>query len=89
MEIICQFLKENNNSNLVKECLTSTYFLFQDKYFQQTTSTPMGSPLSPDVNVKVFMEAFAKEALAQAQTFHMWMTHSLYGLMINTCSLPF
>ncbi|XP_071112100.1 uncharacterized protein [Haliotis cracherodii] len=32
---------------LITSCITSTYFTWQDKIYQQTHGLPMGSPLSP------------------------------------------
>lgn len=44
------------------QCLTSTYFSFQGAFYQQSSGTPMGSPLSPVV-ADIFMEAFETVAL--------------------------
>lgn len=46
-----QLLSENGHSDiladLAEKLLSSTYFLFRNKNFQQTFDTPIGSPLSP------------------------------------------
>ena len=43
--------------NLVKLCMSSTYFEFGDKIYEQTDGAPMGSPLSP-VIADIYMEYF-------------------------------
>ena len=48
--------------NLAELCLRSTYFQFQDRFFEQVEGTAMGSPLSP-VIANLFMEALESKAL--------------------------
>lgn len=48
--------------NLAELCLRSTYFQFQDRFFEQVEGTAMGSPLSPVV-ANLFMEALESKAL--------------------------
>jgi hypothetical protein len=45
--------------------LTSTYFCFEGKFFEQTNGVAMGSPLFP-VLASFFMEDFKKRAIEQA-----------------------
>lgn len=47
---------------LTKLCLTSTYFKWQGKYYEQQEGQSMGSPLSP-VTSNIFMEHFETKAL--------------------------
>ena len=49
---------------LFKHDLTSTYFCFDGKFYEQTGGVAMGSPLSP-VIASFFMEDFEKRAIEQ------------------------
>ena len=51
--------------NLTELCLRSTYFQFQDRFFEQVDGAAMGSPLSPVV-ANLYMEAFETKALELA-----------------------
>jgi predicted GIY-YIG superfamily endonuclease len=51
--------------DLFKITLTSTYFLFDGQYYEQTDGVAMGSPLSPAV-ANFFMESFEQKALESA-----------------------
>ena len=44
-------------------CPTNTYFLFQNKYYEQVQCAAMGSPISPLI-VNLFMEEFEVKALS-------------------------
>ena len=46
-------------------CITSTYFSFQGKFYEQVEGTAMGSPLSPIV-ANIYMENFEVEAIRSA-----------------------
>lgn len=48
--------------SLTELCLRSTYFQFQDSFYEQVEGTAMGSPLSPVV-ANLFMEALENKAL--------------------------
>ena len=50
---------------LFRHVLTSTYFSYDGKFYEQTDGVAMGSPLSP-VIANFFMEDFEKKALEQA-----------------------
>jgi hypothetical protein len=50
---------------LFKHMLTSTYFCFKGKFYEQTNGVAMGSPLSPVV-ANFFMEDFEKRAIELA-----------------------
>ena len=47
-------------------CLKSTYFQYQDSYYEQIEGAAMGSPLSPIV-ANIYMEYFEEMALESAQ----------------------
>ena len=47
---------------LTSLCLHSTYFQFQDSFFEQLEGAAMGSPLSPIIE-KIFMEDLERKAL--------------------------
>lgn len=49
-------------TQLVEICLRSTFFSFQDHYYEQIYGVAMGSPLSPIV-AKLYMEYFERKAL--------------------------
>jgi retron-type reverse transcriptase len=49
---------------LFKHALTSTYFCFDEQYYEQTDGVAMGSPLSP-VIANFYMEEFEKTAIEQ------------------------
>ena len=50
---------------LVELCLRTTYFQFQDNYFEQTDGAAMGSPLSP-VIANLFIEDLEQKAIQSA-----------------------
>ncbi|XP_068918321.1 uncharacterized protein [Tenebrio molitor] len=62
--LITQGLREDI-PELVRFCLTSTYFLWKGNYYEQKEGAAMGSPLSP-VIANLFMETFEQEALELA-----------------------
>ncbi|XP_072030531.1 uncharacterized protein [Amphiura filiformis] len=47
---------------LMKLCLTSTYFKWQGKFYEEKEGQAMGSPLSP-ITSNIFMEHFETKAL--------------------------
>ena len=51
--------------NLLEFCLSSTSFIYQGQFYQQSEGAAMGSPLGPIV-ANIFMEKFEEEALATA-----------------------
>ena len=52
-------------TSLLEFCITSTYFSFQGKFYEQVEGTAMGSPLSPIV-ANIYMENFEVEAIRSA-----------------------
>ena len=52
----------NNITCLLEFCLSSTYFTFQDKYYEQVEGAAMGSPISPIV-ANLLMEDFEMRAI--------------------------
>lgn len=50
---------------LIKHCLTNTYFIYDGERYRQTEGAPMGSPLSPVV-ANIFMDHFEVKALSSA-----------------------
>ena len=51
---------------LTEVCLKSTYFQYQDSYYEQTEGAAMGSPLSP-IMANIYMEHFEEMAVESAQ----------------------
>ena len=49
--------------DLLRLCLTTTYFIFDGTYYVQVDGVAMGSPVSPIV-CNIFMEHFEAHALA-------------------------
>ncbi|XP_018401785.1 PREDICTED: uncharacterized protein LOC108778952 [Cyphomyrmex costatus] len=49
----------------LQHCLTTTYFSYNDQFYEQTSGAAMGSPISPVV-ANIFMEHFEEEALRKA-----------------------
>jgi len=47
---------------LIEHCLTITYFSYNNQFYEQTSGTAMGSPISP-VIAYIFMEHFKKKVL--------------------------
>ena len=58
-------LSIGNIISLLEFCITSTYFSFQGKFYEQVEGAAMGSPLSPIV-VNIYMENFEVEAITSA-----------------------
>ena len=52
----------NNITCLLEFCLNSTYFTFQEKFYEQVEGAAMGSPISPIV-AKLYMEDFEMRAI--------------------------
>ena len=51
--------------HLTELCLRTTYFEFQEEFYEQTDGAVMGSPLSP-VTTNIYTEGFEEEALNTA-----------------------
>ena len=51
--------------SLLEFCLRSTYFTFQNKYFEQVEGTAMGSPINPIV-ANLYMEDLETKAIQTA-----------------------
>jgi len=47
---------------LIEHCLTTTYFSYNDQFYEQTSGADMGSPISP-VIANIFIEHFEKKDL--------------------------
>lgn len=61
--------------HLTEMCLWSTYFQFQDTFFEQVEGAAMGSPLSPVV-ANLYMEEFENKALETATLCpRMWVRY--------------
>ena len=58
-------LSIENILSLLEFCITSTYFSFQGKFYEQLEGAAMGSPLSPIV-ANLYMESFEVEAIRSA-----------------------
>ena len=58
-------LSIDNITSLLEFCITSTYFSFQGKFYEQVEGAAMGSPLSPIV-ANIYMENFEVEAIRSA-----------------------
>ena len=58
-------LTVNNITCLLEFCLTSTYFTFQEKFYEQVEGAAMGSPISPIV-AYLYMEDFEMRAINTA-----------------------
>jgi len=64
LELLSHLL-EDDALALFKHVLTSTYFCFEEQFYEQTNGVAMGSPLSLVIN-NFFMEDFEKKVLEQA-----------------------
>ena len=58
-------LSVTNIIRLLEYCLTSTYFIFQGRFYEQQEGAAMGSPLSPIV-AKLYMEKSEQQAINTA-----------------------
>ena len=52
-------------TRLLEYCLTSTYFIFQSRFFEQQEGAAMGSPINPIV-ANLYMEEFENKAINTA-----------------------
>ena len=71
----------NNISCLLEFCLKSTYFIYQEKHYEQLEGATMGSPIRPIV-ANLYMENFEQKAISTApHRSYLWkdllMTHLL------------
>ena len=69
-----------NITRLLEYCLTSTYFIFQGRFYEQQDGAAMGSPISPIV-ANLYMEQFENQAINTAPQppfsgEDLWMTPS-------------
>ena len=79
-------LSVKNITRLLEYCLTSTYFIFQGRFYEQQVGAAMGSPISPIV-ANMYMEQFENQAINTAphppfSGEDLWMTPS------PSCSHP-
>jgi len=58
-------LSTDNILKLVEFCLTTTYFQYGEKFYQQEDGAAMRSPLSPIV-ANIYMESFEEDAIETA-----------------------
>ena len=58
-------LSVKNITRLMEYCLTSTYFIFQVRFYEQQDGTAMGSPISLIV-ANLYMEQFENQAINTA-----------------------
>ena len=58
-------LSVTNIIRLLEYCLTSTYFIFQSRFYEQQEGAAMGSPISPIV-ANLYMERFEQLAINTA-----------------------
>ena len=60
---------------LIELCLRTTYFQFEDKFYEQSEGAAMGSPLSP-VIANLYMEHLEETALQTATLHHrLWLRY--------------
>ena len=64
-------LSVKNITRLLEYCLTSTYFIFRGRFYEQQEGAPMGSPISPIV-ANLFMEQFENQAINTAPPPLFW-----------------
>ena len=55
-------LTNDDTAKLVEVCLKTTFFTFQQVFYEQVEGVAMGSPLSPIV-ANIYMETFEKHAI--------------------------
>ena len=58
-------LSVKNITRLLEYCLTSTYFIFQGRFYEQQEGAAMGSPISPIV-ANLYMKQFENQAINTA-----------------------
>jgi hypothetical protein len=61
-------------ADLIRHILTTTYFLYDSTFYEQTDGLAMGSPLAP-VIADICMEKFEREALRPAKKPAHWYRH--------------
>jgi hypothetical protein len=67
-------LLPNEIMKLLKLCLSSTYFKFQNNYYGQIEGTAMGSPLSPIV-AELFLQNMENEIIASDRSIYFWVRY--------------
>ncbi|XP_071440817.1 uncharacterized protein [Hetaerina americana] len=63
--LLLQARFDEKTVDLFRHVLTSTYFLYNGKFYEQVEGVPMGSPLSPAI-ANFYMEDFEERALRTA-----------------------
>ncbi|XP_021964253.1 uncharacterized protein LOC110859600 [Folsomia candida] len=64
-------LSKNDIMELLKICLSSTYFQYKDMYFHQKGGTAMGSPISPIV-AELFLQMLEMKIIHQNRDIRFW-----------------
>ena len=78
----------NNITCLLEFCLTSTYFTFQEKFYEQVEGAAMGSPISPSLYGGLWNESLKHSTTTSIDVEKICWWHMHYHQSSSTTKFP-